>query len=98
LTARFVYLKDVPSKTPLGFTEAFHTRRPSRIAMVPVGYADGLNRALSNRGHAIVAVFILFDDHSGLPDLALGCDFFHAWIIAYLRAQPRNGFTARTVP
>ena len=49
-----VYLKDVPSETPLGYGEAFHTRRPSRIATVPVGYADGLNRALSNRGHAIV--------------------------------------------
>jgi alanine racemase len=52
--SRVVYLKDVPSQTPLGYGEAFHTRRPSRIATVPVGYADGLNRALSNRGQAIV--------------------------------------------
>jgi alanine racemase len=52
--SRVVYLKDVPSGTPLGYGEAFHTRRPSRIATVPVGYADGLIRALSNRGHAIV--------------------------------------------
>jgi len=52
--SRVVYLKDVPSGTPLGYGEAFHTRRPSRIATVPVGYADGLNRALSNRGHALV--------------------------------------------
>lgn len=52
--SRVVYLKDVISGTPLGYSAAFHTRRPSRIATVPVGYADGLNRALSNRGHAIV--------------------------------------------
>jgi len=52
--SRVVYLKDFPSGTPLGYGEAFHTRRPSRIATVPVGYADGLNRALSNRGYAIV--------------------------------------------
>ena len=52
--SRVVYLKDVPSGTPLGYGEAFHARRPSRVATVPVGYADGLNRALSNRGHAIV--------------------------------------------
>ena len=52
--SRVVYLKDVPSETPLGYGEAFHTRRPSRIATVPVGYADGLSRALSSRGHAIV--------------------------------------------
>lgn len=49
-----VYLKDVPSGTPLGYGAAFYTRRPSRIATVPVGYADGLSRALSNRGCAIV--------------------------------------------
>jgi alanine racemase len=52
--SRVVYLKDVLSGTPLGYAAAFHTRRPSRIATVPVGYADGLSRALSNRGRAIV--------------------------------------------
>jgi alanine racemase len=52
--SRVVYRKDVPSGTPLGYGGAFHTRRPSRIATVPVGYADGLSRALSNRGCAIV--------------------------------------------
>ena len=52
--SRVVYLKDVPSGTPLGYGAAFHTRRPSRIATVPVGYADGLSRGLSNRGYAIV--------------------------------------------
>ena len=52
--SRVVYLKDVPSSTPLGYGAAFHTRRTSRIATVPVGYADGLSRGLSNRGRAIV--------------------------------------------
>jgi alanine racemase len=54
LKSRVVYLKDVPSGIPLGYGAAFHTRRPSRIATVPVGYADGLSHALSNRGKAIV--------------------------------------------
>lgn len=54
LKSRVVYLKDVPTGTPLGYGAAFHTRRRSRIATVPVGYADGLSRALSNRGWAIV--------------------------------------------
>lgn len=52
--SRVVFLKDVPTGTPLGYGAAFHTRRASRIATVPVGYADGLSRGLSNRGHAIV--------------------------------------------
>jgi len=52
--SQVVYLKDVPSNTPLGYGAAYHTRRPSRIATVPVGYADGLSRQLSGRGRAIV--------------------------------------------
>jgi alanine racemase len=52
--SRIVYMKDVPSGTPLGYSASFFTRRPSRIATVPVGYADGLSHALSNRGYAIV--------------------------------------------
>jgi alanine racemase len=52
--SRVVYLKDVPTGTPLGYSAAFHTRRTSRIATVPVGYADGLSRGLSNRGRGIV--------------------------------------------
>jgi alanine racemase len=52
--SRVVFLKDVPSNTPLGYGAGFYTRRPSRIATVPVGYADGLSRALSNRGRAVV--------------------------------------------
>ncbi len=54
LKSRVVYLKDVPSGTPLGYGAEFHTRRRSRIATVPVGYADGLSRALSNCGRVIV--------------------------------------------
>jgi len=52
--SRVVYLKDVRSGTPLSYGASFHARRPSRIATAPVGYADGLNRALSNKGHAII--------------------------------------------
>lgn len=52
--SRIVYMKDVPSGTPLGYGAGFHTRRASRIATVPVGYADGLSHALSNRGYAMV--------------------------------------------
>jgi alanine racemase len=83
LKSRVVYLKDVPSGTPLGYGEAFHARRPSRIATVPVGYADGLNRALSNRGHAIVrgrlarlvgsiSMDLSLLDVTDIPDVSVG--------------------------
>ena len=34
----------------VGYGHTFTTARPSRLAIVPVGYADGYPRALSNRG------------------------------------------------
>ena len=54
LKSQVVFLKDVPAGSPLGYGSTFRTRRPSRIATVPIGYADGLSRRLSNRGRAIV--------------------------------------------
>ena len=54
LKSRLMFLKDVPAGAPLGYGGTFRTRRPSRIATVPIGYADGLSRKLSNRGRAIV--------------------------------------------
>jgi alanine racemase len=37
-----------------GYDMTFRANRPTRLALVPVGYADGLSRILSNRGVAIV--------------------------------------------
>lgn len=45
---RIVFLKEVPAGTGLSYGHAFHTERASLIATLPVGYADGLNRRLSN--------------------------------------------------
>jgi alanine racemase len=45
---RITFLKEVPAGVGLSYGHAFHTKRPSLIATVPVGYADGLRRSLSN--------------------------------------------------
>ena len=37
-----------------GYGHTFTAGRETRIALLPVGYADGLNRLLSNRGHVLV--------------------------------------------
>ena len=47
-------LKKVPAGTPLGYGGTFITARPSLIATLPVGYADGVRRALSNRGSVLI--------------------------------------------
>lgn len=52
--SRIISLRDVPAGKPVGYGGTFVTRRPTKLAVLPVGYADGLNRHLSNRGQVIV--------------------------------------------
>jgi len=41
-------IKEIPSGESVGYNRAFVATRNTTIAIVPIGYADGLNRALSN--------------------------------------------------
>jgi alanine racemase len=54
LHTRVALLITVPAGASLGYGGTFVTSRESRIATLPIGYADGLRRALSNRGRVIV--------------------------------------------
>jgi alanine racemase len=54
LVSHVVQLKSVPSEFPVSYGQSFVTRRPSLIATVPIGYADGYSRALSNRAAVLV--------------------------------------------
>ncbi len=54
LHTRITFLKWVPAGAPLGYGGTFVTSRESLIATLPIGYEDGLRRALSNRGQVIV--------------------------------------------
>ncbi len=49
-----VSLRDLPTGSSIGYGALYKTSRPSRIATIPMGYADGLPRALTNRGHVLV--------------------------------------------
>lgn len=51
---RVVYLKKVPAGTPLSYGSTYVTKKETSIATLPVGYADGLPRALSNRGEVLI--------------------------------------------
>ena len=52
--SRISYLKKVPKGTPISYGGTFVTERESLIATVPVGYADGMKRSLSNKGRVLV--------------------------------------------
>ncbi|SHJ79823.1 alanine racemase [Desulfatibacillum alkenivorans DSM 16219] len=49
-----ISLKTLPQGSPISYGMTFTTSRPSLIAAVPVGYADGYFRRLANKGAAIV--------------------------------------------
>ncbi len=51
---RLAQVKDVPAGTDVGYGCTFRTTRPSRLAVMPVGYYDGYDRGLSNVGHVLV--------------------------------------------
>lgn len=49
-----VAVREIPAGQPVGYGATWTASRPTRIATVPMGYADGLSRALSNRGHMLI--------------------------------------------
>jgi alanine racemase len=49
-----VAMREVRKGTRIGYGHTWEAGRASRIATIPMGYADGLSRALSNKGHALV--------------------------------------------
>ena len=55
LKSTILQIHDVPESETVGYSRRGRLVRPSRIASIPIGYADGLNRRLGNGlGHCIV--------------------------------------------
>ena len=52
--ARLGQVKDVGAGAPVGYGLTFRPTRATRIGVLPVGYAEGYPRALSNRGRVLV--------------------------------------------
>lgn len=53
-TTRVAWVKQVPSETAIGYGCTFRTAEATRIATLPLGYADGYPRLLSNRGEVLI--------------------------------------------
>jgi alanine racemase len=54
LKAKVVHLKSVPAARFISYGCTYRTRRPSRVATLPIGYADGFGRGQSNRGSVLL--------------------------------------------
>ena len=79
---RVSHLKAVPVGTGISYGHSFITTRETRVATLPVGYADGYPRALSNTGHVLIAgqrapiigkicMDQMMVDVTGIPSIAL---------------------------
>lgn len=54
LKCHISYVKEVPENTPISYGGTYVTKRPTRVATVPLGYADGMKRDLSNKFSVLV--------------------------------------------
>ena len=52
--SKVVFLKDVNEGEPISYGRTFYTQKRTRIATIPVGYGDGYNRKLSNKGSVLI--------------------------------------------
>ena len=51
---KVVQLKEVPAGYGLSYGHLFVTKRPSLLAIIPVGYADGYLRSLTDRAEVLI--------------------------------------------
>lgn len=54
LITHVAYVKDLEAGRAISYGGTYVTKRPSRIATIPVGYADGYARGLSNKGAVLI--------------------------------------------
>lgn len=54
LKTKIVFLKEIPAGKNIGYGGTYTTTKPTRIATLPVGYADGYSWLLSNNGEVLV--------------------------------------------
>lgn len=85
LVTRVVSLKELPDGHPVSYGRRYHCRGARRIAVVPLGYADGYRRTFSNLaemsvlGHRVPVAGRVCMDHTmidvtGIPGVSVGTE------------------------
>lgn len=54
LKTKIIFLKEVPENSSISYSRKYITKNKIKVATIPIGYADGLKRILSNKGHVVV--------------------------------------------
>jgi alanine racemase len=80
---RILSLRNFGANQALGYGATYVTKAPAHVAVLPVGYADGYNRQLSNRGRVIlrehyapilgsISMDLTLVDVTGIPGVSVG--------------------------
>ena len=85
--SKITFLKEVESNTSIGYSRSYVTNKKTKVATIPVGYADGLKRTLSNKGEVVingkkvpiigsVCMDSFMADVTDLEDVSIGDDVY----------------------
>jgi alanine racemase len=96
------FLKSVPPGTKIGYGGTFVTERDSLIATLPIGYADGYSRHLSNQGEVLIrgkrapvvgriCMDFIMVDVTDIPNVSLGDE------VILMGKQGREQITAEEI-
>ena len=54
IRSHIVYVKDAPADFTVSYGATYITEKETKIATIPIGYADGYPRSLSNKGRVLI--------------------------------------------
>jgi alanine racemase len=54
LKSRVLFIKEAEKGTPISYGKTYITKKKTKIATIPLGYADGYSRLLSNKGEVLI--------------------------------------------
>ncbi|MDH5739953.1 MAG: alanine racemase [Nitrospira sp.] len=102
LATRIAQLRLIQPGETVSYNRTFMAKRPTRIAVLPIGYADGVSRQLSNRGQVlirgqrapivgIVCMDMVMVDVTEIPDVTVGEK------VVLIGEQGRERITARDI-
>lgn len=87
LKTKITYLKEVGENVSIGYSRSFITNKKTMVATIPIGYADGFKRSLSNKGTVVINSMkanvignVCMDgcmiDVTGIPNVKVGDDVY----------------------
>ena len=54
LVSKISYLKEIDKNESVSYNQTYKTTKKTKVATIPLGYADGLKRSLSNKGNVVI--------------------------------------------